>query len=390
MTTSGPAIPTAGVPRLHLLDPLEVAAGWVFGAAEEPLGAPCARRPRAVLEDLMLEALRRPPCVVAFSGGRDSSAVLAVATDVARRHGFQDPIPVTRRYPGHPGADEVQWQTAVVDHLALEDWVRIDVHGECDLVGPLAAQVLRRYGLVWPFASYTNVPVFRTARGGAVLTGEGGDNVFGPQRASIARHLLGGSMRQRARALRLLPTLAGPRAVRRSMHRRRIARDGAGWLRPDAWDLVVQRLADDEARQPLRWARAVRGEPFRRSWQAGKATIRAIARDHDVHVSHPLFDDAFLAGLAATCHPFGPMSRTEIMTELFGDLLPRAVLSRRTKAMFNSTVVGDASHRFVEQWRGDGLDEQIVDVDQLRREWRSARPHAGTFGLLQQAWLAAA
>ena len=54
----------------------------------------------------MLRALRRPPCLVSFSGGLDSSALLAVATAVARREGLDDPVPATLVVPGSPESDE--------------------------------------------------------------------------------------------------------------------------------------------------------------------------------------------------------------------------------------------------------------------------------------------
>ena len=56
--------------------------------------------PRAALEAVVLRALLRPPCLVSFSGGRDSSLVLAIASDVARRHGLPLPVPATNRFPG--------------------------------------------------------------------------------------------------------------------------------------------------------------------------------------------------------------------------------------------------------------------------------------------------
>src|SRR4051794_22650674 len=66
--------------------------------------------PVGALERGLLRALRRPPCVVSFSGGRDSSAVLALAVDVARRHGLPEPVPVAMRFAGAPAADERRWQ----------------------------------------------------------------------------------------------------------------------------------------------------------------------------------------------------------------------------------------------------------------------------------------
>ena len=140
--------------------------------------------------------------------------------------------------------------------------------------------------------------------------------------------------------------------------------------------------------QPLSWAEAIRRESRRRSWRAGSVTIQAIAEVHDVVVVHPLLEYRFLAAVGAWGHRFCPMSRTQIMQDLFGDLLPLPVLSRTTKATFNTTVVGEASSRFAERWAGGGVDLRLVDAERLRDAWLAPRPHSSSFGLLQAAWLA--
>src|SRR4051794_5992486 len=73
--------------------------GWIAGLAsggacmEKPDGA---MSPQRALEEALLPALQSGRCRVTFSGGRDSSVVLAGATDVARRLGLADPVPLTR------------------------------------------------------------------------------------------------------------------------------------------------------------------------------------------------------------------------------------------------------------------------------------------------------
>ena len=107
----------------------------------------------------MRNALLRPPCGVAFSGGRDSSAVLAVAAHVARRDGLPQPIPITKVFPDVPTAEEGSWQESVVRHLGLDDWQRVVIHDELDLVGPLATANLVAHGVVWPPTIHGDVPV---------------------------------------------------------------------------------------------------------------------------------------------------------------------------------------------------------------------------------------
>lgn len=62
--------------------------------------SPTDLTPRQALADAMVAPLSRTPCYVSFSGGRDSSSVLAMARTVARQHQLDDPIPVTLRFPG--------------------------------------------------------------------------------------------------------------------------------------------------------------------------------------------------------------------------------------------------------------------------------------------------
>ena len=95
----------------YVMGPAEVVTGYVFGQASiQDARSAAIQTPRVALEAAVLGALRRPPCGVAFSGGRDSSLVLAVATHVARREGLPDPIPVTRRFPDKPEAEESEWR----------------------------------------------------------------------------------------------------------------------------------------------------------------------------------------------------------------------------------------------------------------------------------------
>ena len=72
---------------------------------------------------------------------------------------------------------------------------------------------------------------------------------------------------------------------------------------------------------------------------------------------------------------------------LVGDLLPDALLNRSTKARFDQVFWTEHSRELVADWQGEGLDEEIVDIDRLRAEWASPTPAAHTFTLLQSVWL---
>lgn len=131
-------------------------------------------------------ALLRQPCVVSFSGGRDSSAVLAVAVRLARREGLALPVPVTMRFADAEDTHESDWQELVIRHLGLKEWVRLDLTDELDLLGPISTDVLLRHGLLWPPNSFAHLVILREAPGGSLLTGLDGDGVFGNWRYRAA------------------------------------------------------------------------------------------------------------------------------------------------------------------------------------------------------------
>jgi hypothetical protein len=77
-----------------------------------------------------------------------------------------------------------------------------------------------------------------------------------------------------------------------------------------------------------------------------------------------------------------------MMRAVFGPLLPDPIMRRTTKATFNSATFREHSRAFVERWDGNGLDDEVVDVDELRRHWRGDHVSPATYALLQAAWLA--
>ena len=64
---------------------------------------------------------------MSFSGGRDSSALLAVALNVARRQGLPEPVALTLRYSENTDTEESAWQKLVVDHLRPKAWEIVEV-----------------------------------------------------------------------------------------------------------------------------------------------------------------------------------------------------------------------------------------------------------------------
>jgi asparagine synthase (glutamine-hydrolysing) len=354
------------------LSPLEIAAHILVGRdeaaaarLESEAGTHGAVR---ALEAALAGRLQRVPCVVSFSGGRDSSALLALAVRVARREGLADPVPATVRVPSSPGSQEDEWQQLVVDHLGLAEWARLTVDDELDLVGPVAQSVMRAHGLPYPYNLHLQVPILEVARGGSLVTGLGGDEIFAP------------SARRRF----------APRSVRRVAASRR-PRLSFPWLRADADEELGRRWLDDELRLPLRWDRRAREWWSSRYLQQTIERIELLARDYDVSVVHPFAEAPFVAALAREIGPRGFESRELVLERLFGDVLPPQLPGRRTKATFNEVLWNRHTRALLEELDPDALARAldrlgvagVVDAAALDRHWRGDAPLANSFLLLQ-------
>ena len=372
------------------LTSLEVACGIVLGpgnSAPEELLPDSPATPIAAFERVVLEALERPPCLVSFSGGRDSSAALAVAARVARREGLPLPIPATNRFPAVESSDELDWQELVVSHLGLRDWYRNDVADELDCVGPVGRDVLRRHGLLWPFNAFFHVPLLQAARGGSLITGIGGDEVFGGSRWSRATAVLSGRARPRPRdVLRIALALAPPSLRAPALRRRLDVR--FPWLRPASLQRVLDAWAAQDAAEPFGWGKDFSWWRTLRYWQVARRSLAVLAADADALIVHPFADPGFSRALARLPEDRRFADRSAAMEMLFGDVLPTAVIGRVSKATFDGAFFNVHSRGLVETWRGEGADAMHVDVDSLREHWSSPEPDARSFLLLQSAWLA--
>jgi asparagine synthetase B (glutamine-hydrolysing) len=369
------------------MSPLELACGLVLGVDAPPSARAGDDSPRSALEHAILPGLRRPPCLVSFSGGRDSSLVLAAATHLARRDGLPDPIPVTNRIRGAALADESRWQEALVGHLRLAAWERREHTDDLDTVGPYAQRVLRRHGLLWPFNVHFHLPLLDLAGGGSLLTGIGGDELFGAaERSRLAAVLTGSARPRRADALRAAGVLA-PAVLRERVLARRHPVPFP-WLRAPAQRAVARALAATEAREPQRVQSRLRFWRGLRSLRIGAASLELLARDADVRLLHPLSDDGVWNAFGRAARPHGFRDRTDGMRRLFGDLLPDDLLTRSDKATFDDAFWTGRAEAFARQWTGNGVPLSVVDPQALQRHWSSPAPRAQSFSLLQAAWLA--
>jgi asparagine synthase (glutamine-hydrolysing) len=328
---------------------------------------------------------------VSFSGGRDSSAILAVAVHVARREGLPMPIPVTSIFPECDDTEESHWQEMVIRHLRVDDWQRLAFTDEIDMIGPYSQTVLLRHGLLWPAQAHFLLPITEQASGGAVLTGFGGDELLDPGWAwQHANMLLSRRIRPRPRHVRGVVAALGPRTLQRAVLRRRlIAEPPLRWLRPEAHREIMRQRVEAALLESVRWDTSVR-----RSWwptryrRAAVHTYERLIAEGQAIAVHPLCEGGFLAAITHERGWKSFASRSEAMEWLVGDLLPLALLTRSSKAGFNGAFWNRHSRAFAARWDGSGVDESLVDPAVLREMFTGDEPpDARTLSLFQSIWL---
>ena len=374
------------------LRPLELAAAVPVGLQARPArDRPGTEHPRAALEAVLLPLVRAGRLHVSFSGGRDSSLLLALTAHLARREGADPPVPVTLRVTGSAVADEADWQELVLAHLGLRDQVVVPVEGELDVVGDLALAVAAERGLLFPPNSHLHVPLLQAASGGTLLTGAGGDEVLTSSARRSAR-VLAGRLRPGWRDAAVITAgVLAPWAVRRRMRGLVPERP---WLSALGQAEYARATTHEWARPHDGWTRELRRFQVSRYVAALLAGTGALAATGGASLVHPLLDPRFLDALAGTGGRVGHGGRTAGMRLLAADLLPEPVLSRTSKGEF-----GDATWRGASQHHRRDPDvlaavaddpelRPLVDVGRLRDQWAQDRPHFGTALLLQAAVLA--
>lgn len=335
---------------------------------------------------MILPALLRPPCLVSFSGGRDSAAVLAAATDLARREGLEVPIPATNVFAAVAATDETTWQEQILHHLGLADWLRLDHTDELDVIGPYAQRLLLKHGLLWPSNTHFHLPLLDAARGGSLLTGIGGDELFTATRQSHAAALLCRTVSPRPRDVLRVGFELAPARIRRAMIARRQQVDFP-WLRAEARRLATEQAASDAAREPRLLRGRMRWWQRLRYLQLGTASLELAAFEVSVMLVHPLLAPEFWSAAAEVAAPHGFTGRADGMQRLFGDLVPAEIVQRTSKARFDEVCWTDRARAFAGRWDGCGVPDEFVDAEALALNWAQAKPSAQSFTLLQSAWL---
>jgi len=378
--------PGTGVDPCGRFSALEIASGTPFGCYPEDCAAEAASSPRTALASLVRPMLAQSPCFIAFSGGRDSSALLAVAVDLARREGWALPVPVTLRFTG-ASTDETAWQEMMLRHLKLNEWVRLDIADELDLLGPVARSGLQRHGLLYPANAHFIVPMARAATGGSLLTGVGGDDVFGNWPWHDLASVLAGRERLQFSHARRAAHLAAPLSLRAEIACRREPL-GLPWIVASERRRVARLLAREIGGAPRTWSSRMLWSARWRPWRETVRSIELLARDSGANIASPFLDPGFLASLARAGGRLGWGNRGASTRALFGDLLPETVIRRRDKAEFSGPLFGAATRRFAAQWNGGaGPASGLIDTYVLREVWRSGHPHFLSTMALQAAWI---
>lgn len=370
--------------QFRRLDAVEATFGLPRQIVEAPDGfsSHSSESPRQALEGLLEPALARTePCYVLFSGGRDSSAVLAVAVAVARRLGADDPHPVTYVHPDAPGSDEGEWQRLVLQHLGIGRRTVLEFRGEQAWLGDAATESLGANGLLWPPSVHLHGAIYKHLDAGASLvSGEGGDLAIEGRRIT--------PLVQAVRALRPRASLRGLTELVRGDRNRAIQglADACGWLTATGRQRFLQLYAPDA--EPLRWDRSLYSAAFSRIAVLAGSNFRAQAQAFGLLPLNPLEEPRFVAALMRQGGMLGMGSRTDMMRSLFADLLPDAVVARTSKAYFNETRWSETERAFAREWEGAGVDPEYNDHDLLRREWLSEAPFTMSAFHLHAAWLA--
>jgi len=205
-----------------------------------------------------------------------------------------------------------------------------------------------------------------------VLTGLDGDGLFRGWRWQRARAALARPGAAEPRDALRVALASAPPALRAAVLLSRLPAQRPWLRRPADWR-VRARLAVAAGSEPSRWDTRIPWYASQRYLKLGLHSLALLAAAHHVDVVHPLLDPGVLAALAARGGRAGYGTREQAMGRLFGDLLPRALLARRTKAEFGAALWGEQAR---------------VDPEALARVWCRDNPPLAAATLLQAAWLA--
>ena len=366
----------------------EIASGTILGGTVSR-HRPSEADPLDALLGAITPSLMISPCVVSFSGGRDSSIILAAATHAARAAGVPDPLPVTLRFPRDSYSIEDDWQERVIEHLGLTEWRVLSFDSELELTGPIAAKVLRKHGLLWPANAYVHEPIFEIATGGVVLTGADGDGLLGSWRWAKLADVMAGRRKRELRHSKTLARAVSPTRFKAWWDMRDPT--SLPWLKEPHRSLRAREIALDQAGEPSDWRKRISWWAGRRYLEMMRSSLEAVATSHGVRVVHPFLDPGFLGAVASDGGRWGAGGRLTMNRRYFGSLLPDAVLGRTTKVVLTTALWGPRTRQIMRGWDGrDWTAQEWLDADGLRGEWAKDFPDFRTAILLhslRSSWM---
>jgi asparagine synthase (glutamine-hydrolysing) len=305
---------------------------------------------------------------------------------VARREGLTEPIAVTARWDGDEASNEASWQEQVIAWIGAKNWEIIRPGTDLELLGDAATGALEAIGLIWPAPTYAFLPMIRMASGGVFVTGEGGDEAFGLWPYGRLWSDLRSHKMPKPYDLRALALGCSPAPVRRRRWRHNMP-PHQHWLKDRAFTEVSRGLAREMSEEPLSWEKYQHVSRARRTTDILVDTFGRLCTMEGSRYEAPFLDMEFLAALGSWGGKLGRGDRAQVMSSLFSDLLPKSILTRRSKATFGVVFWGPASRAFAENWDGTGLNPEFVDADALRQAWLAPVPVYGCVLPLHAAWL---
>lgn len=366
------------------LTPHEIAAGAVFGhdpgrtpdngALRDGMTA-AAGSVLDRLADVLIPALGRPPCLVSFSGGMDSSFLLAAAARTARRLALPDPVPITWRFTRAPAADESDRQDAVVAAIGLGEHIVLAAGEDLDLLGPVATEFLTRFGLRSPANLFLHLPLIAAAAGGSLITGAGGDQVLVGHAAS----------RPSARGLRRAVVRAVPPRMLAPVVRRRDRL--FPWLTPGAARRITTRYLAERRGRPASGLARMRYEATGRALALTAAGLSEMGRHFDTVVRNPFLDVGVQAAFAGLLADRPGARRPELLTAASAGELPSVVTTRHPKARLHQVFIRSTTADFIRRPPDPAALPPGVDPAALHAFWSSSPGSTATGLLIQHLWL---
>jgi asparagine synthetase B (glutamine-hydrolysing) len=303
-------------------------------------------------------------------------------------------VALTARFPAAPATDESAWQELGIAAAGVSDWERLSLSAEdVEGIAPSVQEALCRHGPLYPPNVGLLLALLDRAGEGSLITGLGGDELLGAWRHRGAADVLAGRRPLQPAAVRALLRPLVPRPVLRQRAARAPSRHGvpsSTWLAPAAARAHARALAAELAEEPHAWGARVRWKARRRRLALTRESLERIAADTGTLFVHPLLDPRLVHALARAGGRRGFGNRTATLCALFGNLLPRELLERPTKAHFDEVFWGPATRAFARQALVEGrlAVPELLDRRRLAQAWTSERPPAVSLLLLQASWLA--